>query len=202
MSLILEALKKAERQHKLGEVPGIRSDALDTRQAAWRGLGWLMLLLFACIMLGLGLYLGGYRLPLSEEGTGEAPPISQQASPPPPAIPPPVGDMPLTLTAPAPLDTAPAVAAAPPQPAIKPPKPRPARALSAMPSGFIAHLPTLNIDIHSYDERADKRYVLINMEKYHEGDYLTEGPLLVEIRPDGVVLEHLGERFILPIGNL
>jgi len=80
-------------------------------------------------------------------------------------------------------------------------KPPPARPLSEMPSGFIANLPTLNIDIHSYDKQPPKRYVLINMEKYREGDYLSEGPLLVEIRPDGVVLEHYGERFILPIGN-
>ncbi|MEJ2393869.1 MAG: general secretion pathway protein GspB [Candidatus Thiodiazotropha sp.] len=70
-----------------------------------------------------------------------------------------------------------------------------------MPSGFVANLPSLNIDIHSYDKQPSKRYVLINMERYHEGDYLAEGPQLIEVLTDGVVLEHLGERFILPIGN-
>ncbi|PVV17148.1 MAG: hypothetical protein B6D79_17125 [gamma proteobacterium symbiont of Ctena orbiculata] len=70
-----------------------------------------------------------------------------------------------------------------------------------MPSGFVANLPSMSIDIHSYDKRAAKRYVLINMEKYREGDYLAEGPKLVEILPQGAVMEHMGERFILPIGN-
>ncbi|MCG8071435.1 MAG: general secretion pathway protein GspB [Candidatus Thiodiazotropha endolucinida] len=40
------------------------------------------------------------------------------------------------------------------------------------------------------------------MEKYREGDYLAEGPLLIEILPEGVVMEHMGERFIFPLGNL
>jgi general secretion pathway protein B len=70
-----------------------------------------------------------------------------------------------------------------------------------MPSGFVSNLPVMNIDIHSFDSRPEKRYVLINMEKYREGDYLAEGPHLVEILPEGVVMEHMGERFILPLGN-
>ncbi|MEW8283151.1 MAG: general secretion pathway protein GspB [Candidatus Thiodiazotropha taylori] len=44
--------------------------------------------------------------------------------------------------------------------------------------------------------------MLVNMEKYREGDYLAEGPLLIEILPEGVVMEHMGERFIFPLGNL
>jgi general secretion pathway protein B len=71
-----------------------------------------------------------------------------------------------------------------------------------MPGGFVSNLPVMNIDIHSYDARPKKRYVLVNMEKYREGDYLTEGPLLIEILPEGVIMEHMGERFILSLGNL
>jgi general secretion pathway protein B len=103
-----------------------------------------------------------------------------------------------------PLATSPSVDTLPlaskPEPA-RPTPPKPARALTELPSGFVANLPSLNIDIHSYDRQAEKRYVMINMEKYHEGDYLAEGPQLIEILTDGVILEHLGERFILPIGN-
>jgi hypothetical protein len=98
-----------------------------------------------------------------------------------------------------PVETPPAPL--PVMPETPPPKPIPVRSMSELPSGFVANLPSLNIDIHSYDKLPAKRYVLINMEKYQEGDYLTEGPQLVEILTDGVVLEHMGERFILPIGN-
>lgn len=195
MSLILDALKKAERQHKLGEVPGIGAQPAPASTMGMRGMGWIMLLLLACVMLGLGLYLGGFRLMSPAEETATLPPNEaaqpQQATPlaPHPLSPPPSETQPL------------ATAPLPKPPPIQPPLPKPARPLDEMPSGFVANLPTINIDIHSYDQHADKRYVLINMEKYHEGDYLAEGPQLIEILTDGVVLEHLGERFILPIGN-
>ncbi len=192
MSLILEALKKAERQHKLGEVPSLGAQPSDPPPPGMRGMGWLLLVLFACLMLGLGLYLGGFRLaPPAEQG-----PIVST----PPATPPPV----ISEPTPQPLAPAPLAEVVPEAPIenIPPPAPpKPARPLSEMPSGFVANLPSLNIDIHSYDKQPSKRYVLINMERYHEGDYLAEGPQLIEILTDGVVLEHLGERFILPIGN-
>ncbi|MEJ2591642.1 MAG: general secretion pathway protein GspB [Candidatus Thiodiazotropha sp.] len=204
MSLILEALKKAERQHKLGEVPGIRGDMVDTQPAGLRGLGWMMLLLFACLMLGLGLYLGGFRLPMSAQTA------QTQAASPAPATPLPAAATPEPMppvqpaaATPPPAEPEPAVAETtpPPKPVAPPPKAQPPKPLSEMPSGFAAHLPSLNIDIHSYDERSSKRYVLINMEKYREGDYLAEGPQLIEILPGGVVLDYLGQRFIMPIGN-
>jgi general secretion pathway protein B len=201
MSLILEALKKAERLHKLGEVPGIGAQPGAPSQSGMRGLGWVMLILLAGVMLGLGLYLGGFRLTApeaSEAGlaktAGEATPrgglIEAQRQSPPPVVANPAIE---SFEPPPP-------ASAPPRPE-PPPKPVPVHPLSEMPSGFVANLPLLNIDIHSYDRQPAKRYVLINMEKYREGDYLTEGPQLIEVLTDGVVLEHLGERFILPIGN-
>jgi hypothetical protein len=198
MSLILEALKKAERLHKLGEVPGIGAQPGATTPAGMRGLGWLMLILLAFVMLGLGLYLGGFRLAVPEAGMADATSADMGRSPmaqaheAQPQSPPPVAMTSPVETPPAPL---------PVMPETPPPKPIPVRSMSELPSGFVANLPSLNIDIHSYDKLPAKRYVLINMEKYQEGDYLTEGPQLVEILTDGVVLEHMGERFILPIGN-
>lgn len=197
MSLILEALKKAERQHKLGDVPSISAQPIERRGSGMRGLGWLMLILLAGVMLGLGVYLGG----MGRSGQPVAP--SSQAplaeSPPPVEAAPPVRQP----VAPAPVEPAPKIETPPPQPVVQapPPPPPPARPLSEMPGGFIASLPSLNIDIHSFDQNAAKRYVLINLNKYREGDYLAEGPQLIEVLPDGAVLEHLGERFILPIGN-
>jgi len=206
MSLILEALKKAERQHKLGEVPGIRADA-PVAASGVRGLGWVMLVLFAGIMLVLGIYLGGYQAsaPDSEAAPAPIPEVFQEEPPPVPS-PAPAQVQPATVQVPPEASVPPEPAPAPLEPVqapleTSPAKSAPVKPLSEMPSGFVANLPTLNIDIHSYDKVPAKRYVLINMEKYHEGDYLAQGPLLIEILPDGVVLEHFGERFILPIGN-
>jgi general secretion pathway protein B len=196
MSLILEALKKAERQHKLGDVPSISAQPVDSSSSGMRGLGWLLLILLACVMLGLGLYLGGL-------GHTQAPEAESSLEPPQASAPPVVSAPPVQP----PVVPVPSVEAPPPQPEVAtlpppaPPPPPPARPLNEMPSGFVANLPSLNIDIHSYDQRAAKRYVLINLNKYREGDYLAEGPQLIEILSDGAVLEHLGERFILPIGN-
>jgi general secretion pathway protein B len=157
----------------------------------------MLLILFACIMLGLGLYLGGFRQTETrpQESMVAAPEVVQ-----PPQAPSSVPQSQIPLEPPPQLEMSepsPAVSYEPPAP----PPPQPARPLSEMPGGFVANLPPLNIDIHSYDQRPAKRYVLINLEKYHEGDYLAEGPQLIEILTDGVILEHLGERFILPIGN-
>lgn len=59
-------------------------------------------------------------------------------------------------------------------------------------------VPDLHLDIHVYSDRPAERFVFINMGKYKEGDTLAEGPAVREIRPDGVVLEEGGTRFLMP----
>jgi hypothetical protein len=59
-------------------------------------------------------------------------------------------------------------------------------------------LPTLRLELHAYAERRSERFVFINGRKYVEGDRLAEGPELVTIAPNGAVLRHLGQRFLLP----
>ena len=234
MSLILEALKKAERQHKLGEVPGISSQVSERHGKGSGRLGWVMLTLFAVAMLGLGLYLGGMLTAPQPPQAARVEPAAEPAASAPPAVEPrPAGELTARPSRSLPGNTAPAPASSenvarptpaetrqqpvqaeektvvavepPPEPRYEPPPepaPPPALPLHEMPGGFVSNLPEMNIDIHSYDARPAKRYALINMEKYREGDYLAEGPLLIEILPDGVVMEHMGERFILPLGNL
>ena len=63
--------------------------------------------------------------------------------------------------------------------------------------GFVS-LPPLHVDIHVFSENAEDRFVFVNMVKHKEGSRLAEGPLVSEITPDGVVLEHEGTRFLLP----
>lgn len=59
-------------------------------------------------------------------------------------------------------------------------------------------LPDLHLDIHVYSELPADRFVFINMAKHREGSRLDEGPSLVEITPDGVVLQYQGESFLVP----
>lgn len=64
-------------------------------------------------------------------------------------------------------------------------------------NGF-AGLPELHLDIHVYNSDPDDRFVFINMSKLREGSQLAEGPIVDEITPNGVVLRHQGQSFILP----
>lgn len=59
-------------------------------------------------------------------------------------------------------------------------------------------LPELHVDIHVYSEAAGDRFAFINMAKYNEGSQLSEGPVVEEITPDGVVLSMNGTTFLLP----
>ena len=56
----------------------------------------------------------------------------------------------------------------------------------------------LHLDIHVFSYVPSERFVFINMNKYSEGDRLKEGPVVEEITPDGAILEHQGQRFLLP----
>lgn len=58
-------------------------------------------------------------------------------------------------------------------------------------------LADLHIDIHVYSTAPKDRFVFINMNKYREGDQLSEGPKLHAITNEGVVLDYLDRRFLL-----
>ena len=61
-----------------------------------------------------------------------------------------------------------------------------------------ANIPDLHLDIHVYNAAPEDRFVFINMSKYREGEQLPEGPVVASIAPDGVVLGHQGQFFLLP----
>ncbi len=56
----------------------------------------------------------------------------------------------------------------------------------------------LHLDIHVYSDVPAERFVFINMVKHREQSQLEEGPVVTEIRSDGVVLEYQGTTFLLP----
>ncbi|MCC7462343.1 MAG: general secretion pathway protein GspB [Gammaproteobacteria bacterium] len=58
-------------------------------------------------------------------------------------------------------------------------------------------VPELRLDLHVYASQPQQRYALINMHKVREGEVLPEGPRVVEITRDGVVLAWQGREFVL-----
>lgn len=125
----------------------------------------------------------------------------------PPAPPP----LPATETEPEPTPAAepasPAPAAAiaatpPPSPAVAAtPEPATAavRPLKEMPPAFRSEFPRLVVDVHVYNDNPLRRFVLVNGKKYRETDTLVDGPRVVEITPEGVIVEHRGSRVLVQL---
>ena len=60
------------------------------------------------------------------------------------------------------------------------------------------NLPDLHIDLHVYSDNPAERFVFINMNQYRESALISEGPRVVNITPEGAVLEFRGTTFLLP----
>lgn len=60
------------------------------------------------------------------------------------------------------------------------------------------HIPELRLDLHVFAAKPQERFVMINMQKLHEGDNLREGVHVESITPEGAVLSSNGMRFLLP----
>jgi general secretion pathway protein B len=112
-----------------------------------------------------------------------------------------------------PEETAPEAPAAAPQAQATPaePPPReippalkqqaPMRKLREMPPEYRADFPALTIEVHVYEAPVAKRFVMVNGRRYHQGDRLAEGPQIVEIVRDGMILDYRGERVLFPLGR-
>jgi general secretion pathway protein B len=80
-------------------------------------------------------------------------------------------------------------------------QPAPLRKFREMPPDYRADFPALKVEIHVYERAAERRFVMINGRKYREGERLAEGPALVEIVPDGLVLDYRGEKVLYTLGR-
>ena len=58
-------------------------------------------------------------------------------------------------------------------------------------SGF--NLP--RIDVHVYSDNPGKRFVLVDLQKFREGETLASGAVLEEILPGSIQLFYQGTRF-------
>jgi len=70
--------------------------------------------------------------------------------------------------------------------------------LDSLPLAFQQSLPPLHLDVHGYAQKPADRFVVINMQRYQTGETLKEGPKIIAITPQGVVLDYNGQRFLLP----
>lgn len=142
--------------------------------------------------------------------TAPVPAIPQPQAP----APSPNPDIRTTPLEPAPLPRAPDATAKPqaepepqaatPAPAQIPPAltvPAPLRKFREMPPDYRADFPALKIEIHVYEKAPQQRFVMVNGRRYREGERLNEGPQLVEIVPDGLVLEFRGEKVLYTLGR-
>lgn len=78
---------------------------------------------------------------------------------------------------------------------IQPPGPP---LLSELPAAERERLPGYRFDVHVWNADPSRRFVLLNGKRYREGDRTDEGPILVEILEDGLVIEAEGRRVRIP----
>ena len=86
---------------------------------------------------------------------------------------------------------------APPPTTAPAPGPAPAVGGPSSPSARSA-LGELKLTLHYYNADASRRFVILNGERYAQGQSTAKGMKVSEIRPDGVVCEYQGETFFLP----
>ena len=66
-----------------------------------------------------------------------------------------------------------------------------------LPQAERAEFPELVLTVHFYAERAADRFVLINGERYQEGQRVGPGAKLVEVRQHGAVVEFGSYRVLI-----
>lgn len=210
MSFILDALKKSESERQRKGTPGIA----DVPQAAPRSGGarwaWIIGILLTVnlvVLGGLMLRSKPVQAPLPESSTPQLPaaiaaaPTNERFSEIVADVRGGLPDSPVESGA-ALHDEAPLVAADAGQVAnASGPRASVVDGLATfneLKANGTLQLPDLHLDIHVYSTTPSERFVFINMSRYKESATLTEGPGIQEITPEGVILDHLGTRFLLP----
>ena len=75
------------------------------------------------------------------------------------------------------------------------------RQLREMPENYRANFPSFAVDVHAYNSNPQRRFVLIGGKRYHEGDTMAEGPRIVGIVPEGLVLDWQGQQVLYAIAH-
>ena len=99
------------------------------------------------------------------------------------------------------LPAAPPVAVAPPSPVAAQPPTTSSASAGRLPEwdelslDFRSGFSMPHLDVHVYDTDPSRRFVLVNMQKFREGDRLPNGAVIEKILPDGMQLSYQGTRF-------
>lgn len=126
-------------------------------------------------------------VPPAASPRAEAPPASPATARSPRVV---IADAPLTA------DTDPAAPTAAPE---SPAQPAEVPLLESLPAALRGQLPPLNVNIHVFAEQPQSRFVVIDMRRFREGDSLPGGYRLRSIAPQGLVLEHQGQVFLMTV---
>lgn len=208
MSFILDALKKSEAERQRQNSPGIASIPHTERRRSGPKWIWIisaLLVVNLAALVGIMLRSGtnSESIAVNEIATENPAPRAAPAR----QAPAPAAAIPATQAEAAPrrepVTTAPAQQP-PAEPAAEPVNRPVQRMTEGLPSlnelraQGVLQLPEMHLDIHVYSGQPADRFVFVNMKKYTEGATLSEGPAIREITKDGVVLDYLGTRFLLP----
>lgn len=220
MSYILEALKKADQERTLGSVPDLETPHWGVRRPT-RNYRWLWIITALLLINGVLL---AFLLGDDSDDTGPpaiAPSVtSTMPDPVVPVTPVPgagatVVTKPREVIQPAPVsspvqppvvtrtaasaseqESAPApVPVAGTQPVPVRPRQTGVQLWSDLPLEFRSAFPLPHIDVHVYAEQPARRFILVDLQKYREGDTLESGAVIEEILPQGLLLYYQGTRF-------
>jgi general secretion pathway protein B len=220
MSYILEALKKADRERTLGDVPDLETAHWGERRQR-RPYRWVWVVVALLVFNGalLAVLLGrndapevAEQLPKKTAPGADTAAIlpSRQITRPrepvyvPPAVqtpPPAAQQVPAATTQPAYSQNPPVTSSAAP---VAAPAAAPAAAASAsvpywddLPLEYRSGLVLPHIDVHVYSDDPARRFILVDLQKYREGEALENGAVVELINEDSIQLNYQGTRFLM-----
>ena len=212
MSFILDALKRSEAERQQKNTPGIASIPEGTQHRKSSKWIWLVIALVAINLV----VLGGLLFKVGQDSASVEPPTTtamttttnQRTRESPTATAPPVVsdtnvsqsvvtivEPDATVAQPRAQIAAPAASAAIEQIGTVD---NGLETFNVLRAKGVLVLPDMHLDIHVYGGQPSDRFVFVNMSKYKENAIVTEGPVVSEITPDGVVLTYQGTSFLLP----
>jgi len=225
MSFILDALRKSDARRRSQQAPTLATDmpAMQRPRRSVRpvlkiGIALALMVITALVLIWLRPELAQTLLP--REAPPPRPSLSALVIPELPGEPAAVARV-VATEGPTPP---PAIEAQPtPEPALEPepepapePEPVPEPEPEPVPEAVVAEvepadylmfwelplsvrqsLPPLGLSLHVYTPDEAGRFVLVNGQRHQQGDRIAREVEVVEIRPDGAILEFRGYRFLL-----
>ncbi|MEQ8798870.1 MAG: general secretion pathway protein GspB [Salinisphaeraceae bacterium] len=206
MSYLLDALRKAERERRLGEVPDLGTETADGTASRGNGLPvWVFWLIGIVVAVNLGGMAAMWWMWSADPSASSLAADEMAAMPASPADFAVTAD-PVERVTPPPAEP---VVRATPEPAPVPEPAEPAtRSLGsaddivptrrALPAAQQQRLPDLDMNGLLYSSIPGRSFVLINGRRYHQGERTAAGPAVESIDEGGAILNHQGLRFRLP----